>query len=52
MRKYRNKIIFKPTFGKENLSETSNDNGIGAVNFATSQNVITVSAVFPHRKIH
>jgi hypothetical protein len=29
--------IFKPTFGKESLHEISNDNGVRAVNFATSK---------------
>jgi hypothetical protein len=29
--------IFKPTIGKDSLHETSNDNGIRVVNFATSK---------------
>jgi hypothetical protein len=30
--------IFKPTTGNESLHETSNDNGVRAVNFSTSAN--------------
>jgi hypothetical protein len=29
--------IFKPTIGNESLHETSNDNGVRVVNFATSK---------------
>jgi hypothetical protein len=31
--------IFKPTIGNESLHETSNDNGVKVVHFATSKNV-------------
>jgi hypothetical protein len=34
------------------LHETSTDNGVRAVNFATSKNLIVKSTMFPHRKIH
>jgi hypothetical protein len=44
--------IFKPTIGNENLHETSNDNGVSVLNFATSKNVVVKSTMFPHRKIH
>jgi hypothetical protein len=44
--------IFKPTIGNESLHETSNDNGVRVVNFATSKNVAVKSTMFPHRKIH
>jgi endonuclease/exonuclease/phosphatase family metal-dependent hydrolase len=32
--------IFKPTSGNESLQEISNDNGVRAVNFATSKNLV------------
>jgi hypothetical protein len=44
--------ISKPTTGKENLHEVSNDNGIKLVNFATSKNLRVKSTMFPHRNIH
>jgi hypothetical protein len=44
--------IFKPTIGNESLHETSNDNGVRVVNFATSKNLAVKSTVFPHRKVH
>jgi hypothetical protein len=31
------KDIFKPTIGNESLHETSNDNGVRVINFATSR---------------
>jgi hypothetical protein len=34
--------IFKPTTGNENLHETSNDNGVRIVKFATSKNLSEV----------
>jgi hypothetical protein len=34
------------------LHETSNDNGVRVVNFATSKNLVVESTMFPHRKIH
>jgi hypothetical protein len=44
--------IFKPSIGNERLYEISNDNGVWAVNFATSKNVAVKSTMFPYRKIH
>jgi hypothetical protein len=44
--------IFKPTIGNASLREISNDNGVKAVNFATSKNVIAKSRMSPHRNIH
>jgi hypothetical protein len=44
--------IFKPTIGNESLHENSNDNGVRAVNFITSKNLIVKSTMFPHRNIH
>jgi hypothetical protein len=44
--------IFKPMIGNESLHEISNDNGIRAVNFATSKDLVVRSTMFPHRKIH
>jgi hypothetical protein len=43
--------IFKQTIGNESLHEISNDNGVRAVNFATSKNLVVKSIMFPHRKI-
>jgi endonuclease/exonuclease/phosphatase family metal-dependent hydrolase len=44
--------IFKPTIGNESLHEISNDNGVRAVNFATSKNLTIKRMMFPHRNIH
>jgi hypothetical protein len=44
--------IFKLTFGNESLHKTSKDDGVRVVNFATSENLIVKSTMFPHRKIH
>jgi endonuclease/exonuclease/phosphatase family metal-dependent hydrolase len=43
---------FKPTIGIESLHEYSYDNGVRVVNFATSQNLVVKSTMFPHRNIH
>jgi hypothetical protein len=43
---------FKPTTGNETLHETSNDNGIRVVNFATSKNSVVKRTTLPQRKIH
>jgi hypothetical protein len=40
--------IFKPTIGKE----TSNDNGVRLVHFATSKNLRVKSTMFSHHNIH
>jgi hypothetical protein len=42
--------IFKPTIGI--LCKISNDNGVRAVNFATSKNLTVKSTIFPHHNIH
>jgi hypothetical protein len=39
--------IFKPTTGNGSLHEISNDNGVKAVNFATSTNSAVKSTMFP-----
>jgi hypothetical protein len=44
--------IFKPTTGSESLHENSNDNGVRAVNFATSKHPRVKSKMFPHRNIY
>jgi len=44
--------IFKPTIRQESLHQDSNDNGVSLVNFATSQNLVVKSTMFPHRNIH
>jgi hypothetical protein len=42
--------IFKLTIGNEILHESSNDNGVRVVNFATSKNLRVKSTKFPHRR--
>ena len=44
--------IFKPTIRQESLHQDSNDSGARLVNFATSQNLVVKSTMFPHRDIH
>jgi len=44
--------IFKPTIGQESPHQDSKDNGVRLVNFATSQNLVVKSTMFPHRNIH
>jgi hypothetical protein len=46
------KDIFKPTIWNERLHEFSNDNGVRVVNSATSKNLIVISTMLPHHKIH
>jgi hypothetical protein len=43
---------FKPTIGNESLHQDSNDNGVRVVTFATSENLVVKSTMFPHRNIH
>jgi hypothetical protein len=43
--------IFKPTIWNESLHKILNDNGVRVINFATSQNVIVESTMFPHCNI-
>jgi exonuclease III len=50
--KVGNEDISTPRIGNENLYEISNDNGVRAVNFATSKNPTNKSTMFPHRNIH
>jgi hypothetical protein len=44
--------IFKPAIANESSHESSNDNGVRVVNFATSKHLIIKSTMFPHRSIH
>jgi len=44
--------IFKQTIGQESLDQDSNDNGFRLVKFATSQNLVVKSTMFPHWNIH
>jgi exonuclease III len=44
--------IFKPTIRNERLHESSSDNGVRVVNFATSKNPSVKSTMAPHRNIH
>jgi hypothetical protein len=46
------KDIFKPTIGHESLHVISNDNGVGVVIFATSENLTVKSTIFPHHNIN
>jgi exonuclease III len=43
--------IFKPTIGNESSHETSNDNGVRVVNFATSKNLAVKRTMFPHNSV-
>jgi hypothetical protein len=43
--------IFKSATGNERLHEISNDNGVTVINFATSENLIVKSTMFPHHNI-
>jgi exonuclease III len=44
--------IFKPRIFNESLHQDSNNNGVRIVNFATSENLVAMSMMFPHRYIH
>jgi hypothetical protein len=44
--------VFKPIVRIDSLHESSNDNGVRIVNFATSKNLIVKSTMFSHRNIH
>jgi hypothetical protein len=44
--------ISKPAIGNESLHKISIDNGVRAVNFATSKSHIVKSMMFPHCNIH
>jgi hypothetical protein len=46
------KDIFKLTIGNESPRETSNDNGVRVVNFATPETLVVKSIIFPHCDIH
>ena len=52
MQKWGERIFFKPTIGNEILHQDSNDNGFRTVNFATPENLVLKSTMFPHRDIH
>jgi len=44
--------IFKPAIQNSRLYETSSDNEVRVVNFATSKNLIFKSTMFPHYSIY
>jgi hypothetical protein len=44
--------ILKPTIWNVSLHKIINDNGVRAVNFATSKNLVVKSTMFPHCHIH
>ena len=43
---------FFPAIGKHSLHETSNDNDIRIIDFATSHNLVVSSTCFEHENIH
>jgi hypothetical protein len=43
---------FKQAVGNESLHEMINDNGVRAVNFVMSKNLIVMRTLFPHYNIH
>ena len=45
-------IIFKPRIGQEILHQDSNGIGVRLVKFATSENLVVKSTLFPRRNIH
>ena len=44
--------IFRDIIGKESLHLTANNNGLRAIDFAMSSNMIISSIHFPHKNIH
>ena len=44
--------IFKPTIGNDSLHQDSDDNCVGIVNLATSNNLVLKGTMFPHQDIH
>ena len=44
--------IFKPTNGNESLHQESNYKAVRIVNFATSENLVLKSTMYPQRGIH
>jgi hypothetical protein len=46
------KDIFKLATRNENLREIDNDNWVGVVNLAMSENRIVKNTILPHRSIH
>ena len=49
--KFRREDISKPTVGNVSLHRDSNDNGVRIVNFATSNNLVVKSKMFPQQNI-
>jgi len=44
--------IFKTTIGNERLHQDSNDTCVRIVNFATSENLVVKSTMFPHQNTY
>jgi hypothetical protein len=44
--------VFRDIMGKEILHLTSNNNGLRAIDFVVSRNMIISSIHFPHKNIH
>jgi hypothetical protein len=43
---------YRPTIGQESLHLTSNDNGVRAINFAVSKDLVVSSTFFPRKDIY
>ena len=53
MQKWRDREnISNPTIGNKSLHKDSNDNSFRIVKFATSNNLVVKSLIFPHQNIH
>ncbi|KAL4085374.1 hypothetical protein QTP88_027233 [Uroleucon formosanum] len=50
--KIRKEQFFQPTIGKHSLHETTNDNGMKLIDFATGKGFRIMSTMFPHKDIH
>ncbi|CAG4964057.1 unnamed protein product [Colias eurytheme] len=44
--------IFIPTIGKHSKHNTSNDNGVRLISFASSKGMVVKSTMFPHKEIY
>jgi len=43
---------FQPTIEKESMHDSSNDNELRIISFASSKSMVISSTTFPHKKIH
>ncbi|CAG4947208.1 unnamed protein product [Colias eurytheme] len=44
--------IFMPTIGKHSKHNTTNDNGVRLISFASSKGMVVKSTMFPHKEIY